>query len=257
MDSGPMMAPFLYGRGALDIVVVERGGAWYVDPARSIIDTLLGNVEAMSPEQAEGMIESWAVLFSMDEDAWYASMDAESYEGCPDVDPPDDDASYEERKAAGLECSEQTNEDFDEGYEDEGYDDDGSEYEPTPSEECWSAEDDAAIEACLLALGDMDGVAEVHEMACYDSGDDAAVEACLQDLADKGEIDAYSVASFRCDAVYEEVSGGADENYDAADAAYDRCMTDAGFGQDSEDDWDDDSGTPSASTVPAPTTTTG
>jgi hypothetical protein len=272
------LGPLFLGPGEADIVVVERDGAWFVDPVRTVIDTFLRNIDAMSPEQAERMIENLAVMLNPDEDAWLAAMPAEWYEDCPDVDPPADDASFEERKDAGRRCSDadtkfhKVGNSIGDGSEDcyelsddaaidacldELYQDEVPEDESSPSEDCWLLDDDAATESCLLAIGDVDGVGQLHTMACYELAD-GEVEACLQDLVDKGEIRADAAATFRCDAVYDAVSDGIDENYDEADAAYDQCMTDAGFGPDAEDgDGDSGTGSAPASTLPAPTTTTG
>ena len=246
----PPAGPLLFGPGDADIVVVERNGAWYVDPARTVIDTLLRNMDAMTAEQAERMVENLAVMLNPDEDAWLASMLAEWYEDCPDVDPPADDASFEERKEAGRRCMDATTE-FHEVGNSIG---DGS-AESSPSQECWLLDDDAATEACLLAIGDVDGVGQLHTMACYELEGDA-VEACLQDLVDKGEIRADAVATYRCESLFEGLSDDpTDEEYDARDEAYEQCMTDAGVGDGGGSD--SGSGSAPASTPPAPSTTTG
>jgi hypothetical protein len=289
----PPAGPLLFGPGEADIVVVERDGAWYVDPARSIIDTLLLNIDAMSSAQAERMIEGLAIMFNPDEDAWYATMPAEMYESCPDIDPPGDDASFEERKDAGRRCEEAQFEQFEavgEAIPDDDqiaaeeacvassddqdvidaciedvYGDGDPEYPSSPSDDCyWSSEDDAVIEACLLALGDTEAVNELHETACYGSDDEAAVEACLQGLVDKGEIGADVIVRFRCDAVYDTLpEDPSDQDYVDADDARDRCMVDAGVDPESvygyeEDEYEAEAGggnSAPSSTMPTPTTT--
>ena len=140
----PPAGPLMLGPGEADIVVVQRDGAWYVDPARTILDTLLLNVEAMSPEQAERMVESMAIMFNPDEDAWLAELPAEWYEDCPDVDPPADDASFEERKEAGLRCTDATTK-----FKAVGP---AVGHETPESDACFALPDDAAKDACLQEL---------------------------------------------------------------------------------------------------------
>jgi hypothetical protein len=269
----PLAGPLLVSPGEADIVVVERDGKWYVDPARSILDTLALNLGAMTPEQAGAALRSSATTFNGDEDAWYATIPGSEYEEtCPDVDPPAEDASFEERKEAGKRCYEQEFEEFDDlgdldsedacydTYEDQedidiclddGYGEPAPET-PSPKELCYQASEDvAAIETCLQGLGDPAAVSEYHELQCYGADDSTMVEACLQDLVDRGEIDAEAAADFRCSIVYDQLRE-TDEVSDATPEDYERCMADAGFGADEEDDG---SAASPSSSVPAPTTT--
>jgi hypothetical protein len=205
--------PLLFGPGTAEVVVVERGGAWYVDPSRSLIDSMLLNLERMSPSQVDRMVEYWAAVASGDDEAFYGLYGFVAYEDCPGVEPPPEDATFEERKAAALRCEEESfgEEDGDDGqfvYEGAAAEDECSASsqdeaeveacldelgivggdepveESFPEDACYESDDRAEVEACITALGDPEALQEFRSIACYDGEDDAAIEACLQGLGD-------------------------------------------------------------------------
>jgi hypothetical protein len=231
----------LFGPGRTEIVVVERDGAWYVDPARSITETLLVDIEGATPEQVNQMVEQWAATANGDDDAWYATYDSSYFENCPGVQAPGPDASFEERKAAGKRCDE------------EQFGEAGTVQvmppSKTPELECLESSLDLAVaEACIRDLGDPEALTRLHEDMCRTSGDPSTVEACLQDLVDNGESDPGVLTAYRCEVANQPQSG---EEADAADAAVRQCLDDAGIG----DDDGVDEATPSTTTPASPTTT--
>jgi hypothetical protein len=238
------LTTLLFGPGRTEIVVVERDGAWYVDPARSFTETLLVGIEGASPEQINRSVEHWAATSNGDDDAWYATYDASYYENCPGVEAPGPDASFEERKEAGKRCDEEL-------YDGDAVEDEGATATTTVMAQevaCLeSSADPAVVEACLQGLGDPEALARFHELTCRAS-DPAAVEACLQELADTGEIEPSTVAEYRCDVTAQALAG---DDREAVAVAWEQCMEDAGFG-----DGDVDGSTPST-TAPATPTTTG
>jgi hypothetical protein len=214
--------PLLFGPGAAEIVVVERDGAWYVDPSRTVIDSLLLNLAQMPPEQIDRMVEYWVAVSTGDDDAHYGMYGAAFYEDCPEVDPPGDDASFEERKDAARRCEDEWSGDEGEltdpqaAAEDECWESSQDEAEieacldelgivtdvgpiedPLPEDACYESEDQAEVEACITALGDPEALQDFHEYACYDADDDAAIEACLEGLGDPSAL-----GEFHQDACY-------------------------------------------------------
>jgi hypothetical protein len=231
------MGPLLGGPGTADIVVVERDGAWYVDPARSIIDSTLANLERMPADQVDRMVEYWAAFLSGDEDAFYALVGPEFYDDCPGTEAPPEGATFDERVDAARSCEEERY-DSDLGEDGEAIHvqaaeeacselpgeeadvcmDDlvAGEAEQFPEDACYDSEDQAEVEACITALGDPEALQDFREIACYDADDDAAIEACLQALGDPS-----AVGEFRADACY-------DSDDDAAIEACLQALVDKG-----------------------------
>jgi hypothetical protein len=219
------MGVLLFGPGPTEIVVVERAGAWYVDPALSAVETLLVDIERASPEQIDRTVEQWAAMVNGDDDAWYATLSPSYYQYCPGVQAPGPDASFEERKEAGRRCTE---EEFEVGSIE------GEVTTPTtlmePEYECLQSSDDpAVVEGCLQGLGDPDALARFHASACRSSGEPAAVESCLQELVDEGEIEPSAVVEYRCEVANQPQDGG--DSF-AAERAIEKCMEYAATGDD-------------------------
>jgi hypothetical protein len=218
------LGPLLFRPGTAEVVVVERDGAWYVDPSRSIIDSVLGNLAQMPPDRVDLMVEYWAAVASGDDEADYGLYAQDLYEDCPGVEPPPADATFAERKAAALRCEEEWLDDEGEPADElaaaeddcratsqdeaelqaclEGLgiatEEDGPADEALPEDACYESDDEAEVEACITALGDPEALQEFHEIACYDSEDDATIEACLRELGDPG-----AVGEFHADACYD------------------------------------------------------
>ena len=210
--------PLLGAPGAADIVVVERDGAWYVDPSRSIIDSTLANLEEMPADQVDRMVEYWAAFFGGDEEAFYALVGPEFYEQCPGIEAPSEDATFDERVDAARRCEEEwLNSDPGEegGFVDLGdaeedcaglsgdaaeacLDELAEAEEALPEEACYDSDDQAEVEACITALGDPDALQDFREVACYDAEEDAAIEACLQGLGDPSAL-----GEFHADSCYD------------------------------------------------------
>jgi hypothetical protein len=102
--------------------------------------------------------------------------------------------------------------------------------EGSPEDRCYeTAEDDAAVEACLQGLGDPDSVTEFHLDRFHENDEVPEVDACLQRMVDDGELGADVLAEFRCTVVYESLSEDiSDEEYARAGEVFERCMVDAG-----------------------------
>ena len=212
----------LFGPGRTEILVVERDGAWYVDPAWSAVETLLLDIEGASAEQINQTVEQWAAMANGDDDAWYATYGPSYYDNCPGVQAPDPGASFEERKDAGRRCDE---EQFGAG---EGT---TATSVPDPELQCLEAGDATAVETCLQGLGDPEALARFHESSCRSSDDTASVEACLQGLVDTGEIEPAVVTEYRCEVASKPLAG---TDVDAAEEAYLQCLEDAGVGDTGE-----------------------
>jgi hypothetical protein len=198
-------------------VVVEREGAWYVDPARTVIDSTLSNLEQMPADRVNRMVEYWVAYLSDDEDAFYALAGPEFFEDCPGMEAPPEDATFEERADAARRC-EQEQDGSDEGEPVEEptteeicaqVPDDQNQAclddlaspdvdEPLPEDACYDSDDQAEVEACITALGDPEALQEFREIACYDAEEDAAIEACLRDLGDPSAL-----GEFHADACYD------------------------------------------------------
>lgn len=197
VGGGVPFGPLLFGPGRADIVVVERDGAWYVDPGQSIVDTVVDNVADLTPDAARRAVGYWTAVSSNDPDAFYGLRDDPAfYEGCPGVEAPADDASFDERAEAGKACEEQYGEGSFEGSSSSGSASESTgtkSFGPSPIEECSSAKDRAEVEACMQAL------------------------------VEEGAIGADTLDSYRCDALLEEGIAP------AAQEAWQRCMADAGI----------------------------
>jgi hypothetical protein len=247
----------LWGPGPIELTVVERDGAWYVEPALSAVATLLADVESADSQAMNRAVEQWSARVSPDPDAWYATIDLQYYEYCTDVPAPSADASFEERKAAGRACVDnQSGESSSDGGSttptttiEGGVEGDGT---FSAFARCQEQVDPAAVESCLQNLSDPDALARYREERCMAAADPATVEACLQDLVDKGEIDAAVATSYRCEAASE---GLAETDPDAAEEAYLQCLEDAGIGIGDEDDGPDEVPFDPPASTPSPTTT--
>jgi hypothetical protein len=222
------IGPLWFGPGSGNVVVVERDGAWYVDPSRSLISSLLVNLGGMSADQVDLSVEYWAAVLNGDGDAPYGLFGPDAYQDCPGVEPPGEDATFEERRDAGLRCEEAwvdaEGADGDVIHEcttatpEEGVDESCAEGsigepadEPLPEDACYDSDDQAEVEACITALGDPEALQDFREIACYDAEEDAAVEACLEGLGDPGAL-----GEFHADACYDSDD----------DAAIEGCLQD-------------------------------
>jgi hypothetical protein len=196
----------LWAPTALEVVVAEHDGAWYLSPGRTMVESLLGPLRDLDDAQIQRTVRIWS-------GEWWLAEPPELWEACG-IEAPGLDATAAEGEAAYDDCIDALPEDYDGpwgfGYGWFGSDDgsfDGDEYEPLPEDECYE---------------DVD----------FDADDpDAQILACLEDLAAQGVIDQETVDSFRCQRVYdaiwsdEELSDAEIERaYEVADEQFEACM---------------------------------
>lgn len=204
----------LWAPTALEVVVAEHDGSWYLSPGRTMVESLLGPLRDLDDAQIERTVRIWS-------GEWWLAEAPELWEACG-IEAPGLDATAEDGEAAYEDCIDALPEDYDGpwgfGYGWFGSDDGGDsgsfdeyeEYEPLPEDEC-------------------------YESADYESEDpDAEILACLEDLAAEGQVDQETVDAFRCQRVYDAIWNDVtddevtdeevDAAYEAAEEEFDRCM---------------------------------
>ncbi|MCB1039872.1 MAG: hypothetical protein KDA94_10140, partial [Acidimicrobiales bacterium] len=223
--SDDVFAPFgmlttLTEPGSLRVVAVERDGAWYLQPARTVVESVLGPLRGLDRDQIEQASRMWSG------EIWLSEPD-EVWEACG-VERPSLDTTVEESRDAFETCREQLPDDYEgpwglwgggflwtdesdfeivgEGIDDEAY----------PGVECYRSEFDDDAEGGDATPGER-------------------TLGCLQDLADSGEVEQVEVDRYRCSMAYQEAFGeGAfdltDEEWEQlsaeAEEAFDACLAD-------------------------------
>lgn len=217
----PVGALFNGPGSLLQVVTEQHDGAWFVSPTRTILESTLGGLRDLSPEQVE------IATRVIGGDYWLSEPDS-FWQACG-VAKPGLDVSRENGDQAYQDCFDDLPDDYDysggaygfgfglfgpgssaygssEGSFDEGPSIDEPYLDPT--ETCYQAADGTFIE------------------------DAGIVETCLRGLLEAGTISADDYLSSTCSSVYDEVDtdlpdDATDEQldaaYEAADQAYDAC----------------------------------
>jgi len=120
------------GKGELSLTAVQRDGAWYIDPARSIVNVLLDQFRALDRDDVRRFGRFWADVTGE------TYVPASSWKECG-VTPPPEDAPRKSREAAAEACWAKL--------------DGGSSQGPDePTTVCEDMEDPAAAETCYRKL---------------------------------------------------------------------------------------------------------
>lgn len=207
---------FSFGTTSPTVVVEEVDGAWYVAPGRSIFETFGTEVSRLDPSDAERFahwMTGGAGLFTPDE-VW---------EACG-IERPPDDADIDDLEAAFEACIEALPDDYAGPWYGSGWDDESFVVPSVSDDSAW--------------------------LCIEDSTSRDELETCLRGLVASGDLPIEEVAPWLCEAVYYGLDDDAtDEEWTAADEAWEACSDRAGLPVDPEE-------VPSETTVPGPTETT-
>ena len=221
-----VLSPFaFFGLGGLGsqikVVTEQHDGQWFISPTRSVIESTIGGLRDLSPEQVERTARTW---FS---DEYWLSQPDSFWEACgvtqPGLDTPFDDAENTYAK-----CIRDLPDDYQgtSGFPFTGFDPGGSSgalgYDPSG---------DPSFDPSASGPFPEEST---PEDACYQNGSDAAIEACLRDLRAQGAIGPDALADFTCSSVYADLYGDEDgpdqldepdqAAIDAAEKAYQDCF---------------------------------